>query len=92
MVFPYGLKCDLALVNPAGLTADKSCNLFAEAVVVTASEKDAVAVAFNVTLADDDVAVAVNLCGVHGSFSFVVMDDGLPDHCLIVKAEHDGSK
>jgi len=26
------------------------------------------------------------------SFSFVVMDDGLPDHCLIVKAEHDGGK
>lgn len=22
--FPYGLKCDLALVNPEGLTADKS--------------------------------------------------------------------
>jgi hypothetical protein len=36
--------------------------------------------------------VAVNLCCIHGSLSLVVMDDGLPDHCLIFKGKHDGSK
>ena len=36
-----------------------------QALVVCACEENAVAVALGVTLADDDVAVAVNLCGVH---------------------------
>ena len=67
-------------------------NLAVQAFVVSASEKDAVAVALPITLADDDVAEAVDLCGVHGSFSEVVLSDGLLKHCLIRRHQHDGSK
>ena len=48
--------------------------LAAEAFVVCASEENAVAIALGVTLADNDVAVAVNLCGVHGVPLSVVND------------------
>ena len=39
--------------------------LATQAFVVSASEKDGVAVALYITLADNDVAVAVNLCCIH---------------------------
>jgi tRNA pseudouridine-54 N-methylase len=39
--------------------------LAAKALVVSASKKDAVAVALYITSANNDVAVAVNLCCIH---------------------------
>jgi hydroxyethylthiazole kinase-like sugar kinase family protein len=54
-----------------------SSDFVRQAVVVCTGKKDAVSVAFNVTLANNDVAVAVNLCGVHGSLSFVVTGNDL---------------
>jgi hypothetical protein len=59
---------------PEGHTAEMSCGnqLAAEAFVVCASEKDAVTIALGVTLANNDVAVAVNLCGVHDQDPFTM--------------------
>ena len=73
-MFGLQLKCDLALQYPRaeGYHADKSCKprplvilLATQAFVVRACEEDAVAVALGVALANNDVAVAVNLCCVH---------------------------
>jgi len=57
---------------PEGHTAEMSGKprplvilLATQAFVVSACEKDGVAVALGVTLANNDVAVAVNLCGIH---------------------------
>ena len=63
-----------------------------QAFVVSAREEDAVAVAFTVTFANNDVAEAVNLCCVHGSLSEVVLMDGLLKHGLISRHQQDGSK
>ena len=58
---------------PKGHTAEMSgvitiLSKFAvKALVVSASEKDAVAIAFYITLANNDVAEPINLCGVHGT-------------------------
>jgi hypothetical protein len=45
--------------------ADSSFDFAGQAFVVRACKKDAVAVALGVTLADNDVAESVHLCGVH---------------------------
>lgn len=56
---------------PEGHTAEMSgvvtifSKLAAKALVISPSEKDGVAVAFHFTSANNDVAMAVNLCGVH---------------------------
>jgi hypothetical protein len=66
--------------------------LATQAIVVRACEEDGVAVALGVTLANNDVAVAVNLCGVHGSLSLVVTCNDLLKQGLIFKVKHDGSE
>jgi len=84
---------------PEGHTAEMSCKprslvilLATQAFVVSASKKDAVAVALYITLANNDVAVAVNLCGIHGSLSLVVTCNDLLKQGLIFKVKHDGSE
>ena len=58
-------------------------SLAEQALVVRAPVDRLVAVALNATLANNEVSVAVNLCGVHGSLSLVVTCNDLLKQGLI---------
>jgi hypothetical protein len=50
---------------PTGGLLDGGADLAGQAVVVRAPMENLITIALDRTLADNDVAVAVNLCGVH---------------------------
>ena len=68
---------------PTGGLLSGRADLATQAFVVRAPVEHLIAVAFHCTLANNDVAVAVNLCCIHGSLSFVVTGNDLLKQGLI---------